>query len=353
MKLTCPHCSVTGSIDDKFLGRKLKCPKCGQDFRATEDNAAPPAPPAGPPPLPKDTSQQSVSAPRNKPDRSPDKEVPEHSEQTEETASCSGCGKAFPEDELIELEGQLICAACKPALLQKLREGAVESGSGGLEAGIAGQYSFQTGEVLSEAWEKVKGSKGAVLKGIFLISIISNIILFILRSLVGMLGIDGSNIVLFISTQVSLQLINMAVTAVLYAGIMMMGVRRAEDESINFSMIFEGVDQAKPLIIAMILQSVMIIIGFAFLVLPGIYLSIGYGLTYPLIMEKELGPWEAMEASRKAIHHHWFQIFGLYFVMGLIFMLSALPLGIGLIWTIPMGVITLGIVYRTVFGTEE
>ena len=76
-------------------------------------------------------------------------------------------------------------------------------------------------------------------------------------------------------------------------------------------------------------------------------------MTYPLIIEKDLSPWEAMEASRKAIHHHWFQVFGLFFVMGLIFMISALPLGIGTFWTMPMGVIMFGIVYRTIFGAEK
>jgi uncharacterized membrane protein len=94
-------------------------------------------------------------------------------------------------------------------------------------------------------------------------------------------------------------------------------------------------------------------LGFALLIIPGIYLSIGYMMTYPLIMDKDLSPWEAMEASRKAIHHHWFQIFGLFFVMGLIFIASALPLGIGLFWSIPMGVIMTGIIYRTIFGTEK
>jgi hypothetical protein len=351
MKLTCPHCGVTGSIDDKFLGRKLKCPKCGQDFKATEDDAVPTAGPAGPPPLPKDTPQKSVPAPRNKSNRSPDKE--EQPEQAEKTAVCTGCGKTFPEDELIELEGQQICAACKPALLQKLREGAVETGSGGLEAGIAGRYSFQTGEVLSEAWEKVKGAKGTIFGGVFVMYVTSFLLGFICKAALSMLGIDQNNIVLTVITQLGLQLISMTVTVLFTGGLMMMGVRRAADEPISFSMLFDGFAKAKPLVIAMIFQSVMIIIGFALLIIPGIYLSIGYGLTYPLIMEKELGPWEAMEASRKAIHHHWFQIFGLYFVMGLIFMLSALPLGIGLIWTLPMGVITLGIVYRTVFGTEE
>jgi hypothetical protein len=36
---------------------------------------------------------------------------------------CAGCGKVFPAGNVITLGGQLYCASCKPAALQRLREG--------------------------------------------------------------------------------------------------------------------------------------------------------------------------------------------------------------------------------------
>lgn len=36
---------------------------------------------------------------------------------------CSGCGKMFPEDEVVRLDSGFVCAACKPAAIQRLREG--------------------------------------------------------------------------------------------------------------------------------------------------------------------------------------------------------------------------------------
>ncbi len=343
MKLTCPHCNVKGSIDDKFLGKKLKCPKCGQSFTVTEEEIAQAVPSVD------DLFESEDSASTDLPDTS----SPDLDEQVDEPETCTNCGNSFPEDELIELEGQQICAICKPIILQKLKEGAVATSSGGLEAGIAGQYSFQIGEVLSEGWAKVNGAKGAIFGGVFAMYAISFLIMLIGGMLVGLLGLNENGMMLAIISQLGLQLIYTALTVVLTAGIMMMGVRQAADESINFSMLFDGIAKVKPLLIAMILQTIIVIIGFLLLIIPGIYLSIAYGLTYPLIMDKDLGPWEAMEASRKAIHHSWFQVFGLSFVMGLIFMVSAIPLGIGLIWTIPMGTIVLGVVYRIIFGTEE
>ena len=38
-------------------------------------------------------------------------------------AQCSQCGRVFPADEVIRLEGFNVCAACKPILLQKMRQG--------------------------------------------------------------------------------------------------------------------------------------------------------------------------------------------------------------------------------------
>jgi uncharacterized RDD family membrane protein YckC len=37
---------------------------------------------------------------------------------------CSQCGRAMPADQVIELAGNRVCAACKPALLRRMQEGA-------------------------------------------------------------------------------------------------------------------------------------------------------------------------------------------------------------------------------------
>ena len=73
----------------------------------------------------------------------------------------------------------------------------------------------------------------------------------------------------------------------------------------------------------------------------------------PLMLEKNLSIIDAFEASRKAVTHHWFKLFGLLFVMGLILFLSMLPLGIGLIWTMPMMMAVIGVLYRRMFGISE
>jgi len=72
-----------------------------------------------------------------------------------------------------------------------------------------------------------------------------------------------------------------------------------------------------------------------------------------LIADKKLSAWQAMEASRKAITKHWFKIFALYFVMVVILIISTISLGLGLIWTYPMMISLMGILYREIFGVTS
>jgi uncharacterized RDD family membrane protein YckC len=39
------------------------------------------------------------------------------------TAVCSHCGRSFPQDQVIAYDDQMICAACKPMFVQRLKEG--------------------------------------------------------------------------------------------------------------------------------------------------------------------------------------------------------------------------------------
>ena len=99
-----------------------------------------------------------------------------------------------------------------------------------------------------------------------------------------------------------------------------------------------------------LVMMLLIYLGMILLLIPGIYLAVAYLLAIPLVVERGLSPWQALEASRKAITQHWFKVFGLFLLLGLIVMVSAIPLGIGLVWSIPLMVVAMGVLYRTIFG---
>jgi uncharacterized membrane protein len=60
-----------------------------------------------------------------------------------------------------------------------------------------------------------------------------------------------------------------------------------------------------------------------------------------------------MEISRKTVSKRWFTMFFFGIVMSLILIVSVIPLGIGLVWTLPMGMIAYGIIYRNMFGIRN
>jgi uncharacterized membrane protein len=98
---------------------------------------------------------------------------------------------------------------------------------------------------------------------------------------------------------------------------------------------------------------ILIVVGFMLLVLPGIYLAVAYSFALPLIVDKKIGVWEAMELSRKTITKQWFSFFGLGIVAALFLIVSAIPFGIGLIWSLPTVYIAYGLLYHRLFDDVD
>ena len=219
-----------------------------------------------------------------------------------------------------------------------------ESGpSGNLEDALAGRYDFDIGEVMREAWGLTRGMKASFWGA----AVIVYAVIFVLAFLGS--AVAGKHLVLSVLWNILFG----AMMPVLIVGILMMGVRRAAGLPISFATAFSCIDRAAPLFLAGLLSTFLTYLGLLLLIIPGIYLSIGYMMTYPLIADRRLGPWEALETSRKAITRRWFQFFGLLIVVGLLVALSALPLGIGLIWTAPWSINVIGVVYRRTFGVAQ
>ncbi len=223
-----------------------------------------------------------------------------------------------------------------------------DSTGGSLDSGINGQYDFEIMAVLKEAWEKTNGVKAAVWGAFIIFIIVSIAISIALAFTLQILAVPEASI---IGALISQAIIMLLIYPFL-AGMMMIGIYRSVNLPVNASMIFGYFDKMIPIFMAMLLMTILITIGFILLVLPGIYLSVAYILTIPLIVEKNLGAWQALEASRKGITHHWFKIFGLYILMMILYMISAIPFGLGLIWTIPMFITLNGILYRIIYGVE-
>ncbi len=230
------------------------------------------------------------------------------------------------------------------------------AGQGTVQQGVAGQYALAVGDVVREAWGRVSGNKGTLWIGMLIYLGVSFIIGLVLGLL---LGGDAPPP----STEVALQmptpgasladLLTTLLTLPLTVGLILLGVSIACGGSPAPTSLFSWYDRLLKLVLTYLLMSVLIMVGFLLLVLPGIYLAVSYQLALPLVADKGLGIWEALETSRKTVTHRWFTFFGLNLVGGLAIAGSLLLLGIPLIWILPAFLIGFGIMYRNALGVES
>jgi uncharacterized membrane protein/formylmethanofuran dehydrogenase subunit E len=288
-----------------------------------------------------------------------DSEGEEFDEEGFPQEACSVCGDTFHKDFLQEIDSRLYCGVCQPEVIETISPDALaasgdeedfEAVEGELDSGT----DFTVGDTLKEAWQKTKGAKGAVWGGI----IVMYLIIFGI-SAAGFYGIQNFSAQGDSTTTMvvngGLQLVTSWLSMLFTGGLTLIGVRRALEQRVSWKMVFAAFSNKKVLsmTIATLLQILLIGIGLILLILPGIYLMVGYALTLPLILDKGLGPWEALETSRKAIHKKWWTVLGMYLVMVLLYMVSIIPLGLGLIWTVPMFMVLIGVLYARLFGFSE
>lgn len=218
---------------------------------------------------------------------------------------------------------------------------------GSLERGLAGDYEISISNILSEAWQKTKGVKRYILGAGIIMYVVMFAAVMVLGGIFG--GGESSGLASLVF-QLVIQVLIMALALPFFAGIFIISARKIQGKSFEFGDAFGGFGKTLPLITAGVLMNIMITIGMILLILPGIYLSFAYMLAIPLIVDRNLAPWEALETSRKAITKHWFSFFIFWIVMMLILIVSTIPFGLGLIWAMPMLSLAFAIIYREVFG---
>lgn len=206
-------------------------------------------------------------------------------------------------------------------------------------------YSFSITGLLKEAYNRSEGVKGTII-GAFLIYMIVTVLV---TGVLELIFPSGNSII----SGLIQTLISAPIIVPIGIGIFFLGINRARGLEIDIPSIFNYYSMIVPITIAFVLIYIALTIGFVLLVIPGIYLLISYSFAYPLLVDKELGPWEAMETSRKIVTKQWFKFFGLAIASTLFLLVSAIPLGIGLIWSIPTVYIAYGLLYHNMFDEEE
>jgi uncharacterized membrane protein len=88
-------------------------------------------------------------------------------------------------------------------------------------------------------------------------------------------------------------------------------------------------------------------VGFVFLIVPGVYALLTYGFVPLLTIDKGLGVGEAFTESARMTKGHKWHLIGFGLVCMLINLLGAMVLFVGLLFTIPLTLLAYAHVYRT------
>ncbi len=98
-----------------------------------------------------------------------------------------------------------------------------------------------------------------------------------------------------------------------------------------------------------VVSSLLIGLGLIFCIVPGIYLAVAWTFALPLVMDKRLTFWDAMEVSRKVVNRCWWAVFGLVAVSALLNLGGTLVCCVGMFFTMPLTMLAMAVAYEDIF----
>lgn len=292
---------------------------------------------------------------------------------------CSECGRAFAAGDVIRYNDKWVCASCKPVFFQRLREGATPGG--GISGApvtevelLARDYQVDIGGSLERGWETFKENAGILIGAsvlvylaIFGISLFANLIPIVgfIVSLVLNGPLMGGLWLLYI-TKVRKQpsglgeafsgfgprfgqlALTQAIPGLISLGVMaIFGIVLAMTvPTMVLSVRTRGIAASAAAHAMLIPLAVAAVIGFLVLM----YLSTSWMFALPLVGDKGLKFWPALELSRRVVGKHWWMTFFLMMVCGALAMVGMFACGIGLLVSGPVAFAMLASHYDRVFG---
>ncbi len=132
------------------------------------------------------------------------------------------------------------------------------------------------------------------------------------------------------------QLINLVVSSFFTAGIMSFSLKVARGAPYSFGDLFGGAPYFLSVLVANILTAIGVGIGMVFLIVPGVILALGLSMTIPLIVDRGLGPIDALSESWKLTDGNKANIFIFGLIAFGLVIAGACACGVGLLLVAPL-----------------
>ena len=136
-------------------------------------------------------------------------------------------------------------------------------------------------------------------------------------------------------------------TMVVALGVMRMALRFVDGERGELIDLFAKIPLIVPYLIASIIVGLVTTAGFILLVIPGIYWGLRLQFFGWVIVDKEVGALEATRVSWEITRGSAWQLFLMWWLLFFVNVLGFLVIGIGLLVTVPLSLVAMGHVYRT------
>ncbi len=192
---------------------------------------------------------------------------------------------------------------------------------------------FSKREAIGFGWTTVIGNLGLALVAMFIVVLINVFPVY-----------TESAVVAFVSA---------IFTMVVALGVMRMALRFVDGDRGELADLFAQIPLIIPYFIASIVVGIITTTGFVLLIIPGIYWGLRFQFFGWVIVDKEVGPLEAMQESWEITRGSAGNLFLFALLLFAVNLLGLLALGIGLIITVPLSLVATGYVYRTLERTDE
>jgi hypothetical protein len=222
----------------------------------------------------------------------------------------------------------------------------------------AGDYELDIGACISRGWELVKNNFWPAVGVSALIFIL--IIAFgqliglitnpIVQGMVRRQQFSPGGILIVVLANVLAAPVNI----ILMAGLMKYFLNLVRGESATVGDAFSGFGpMIGQLFLLGLVSNLLALIGYVLCIIPGIFLQVAWLFALPLVVDRQMNFWAAMELSQKMVCKHWFLVFAFFIVYALVVLAGLIVCCIGIFVTIPIGLAAWMYAYETIFSRPQ
>jgi hypothetical protein len=216
---------------------------------------------------------------------------------------------------------------------------------GGYGGGVPPRAPEISFDAISQAWTVFQSGMGTYIGATVVLLLVSGVF----QGLQTALTPRGPNGVQeFSAIALLVGLIGGIINQFLGAGFLRMAINHLKTGNVDFGQMLSVGDVFLNVFLASILVGLATVLGFCACIVPGLLLSGLFMFVNPLIVDQRMGAIDAMGTSFNTLKPQMAMLFVI--VVGLVVFVGICACGVGLLATIPLGVLSVAITYNNFFG---